>query len=159
MEKNHLIDNLIRLSEGKLFLLKQILTLSRQQNKNIESGEAERLDELIEQKQSIMARIDVLDKEFIKKYDLLKSSVEIETLEGLKPGEKDRMKVLQDKISEIYSLTENIQKIDTANVEKLKRNLQFVQKGLKKVRAGKKAVQGYSKKDTEAVSIFLDKRR
>lgn len=159
MEKNDLINNLIRLSEGKLFLLKQLLTLSGQQSKNIESGEAEKLDELIGQKQNIMTRIDVLDKQFVKKYDLLKSSVVIETLEGLKPNEKDKMKVLQNKIAEIYSLTEKIQKIDIANVEKVKKNLQSVQNELKKVRAGKRAVQGYSKKDTEGVSIFLDKKQ
>ncbi len=159
MEKNDLINNLIRLSEGKLFLLKQLLTLSGQQSKNIESGEAEKLDKLIEQKQNIMTGIDVLDKEFVKKYDLLKSSVVIETLEGLKPNEKDKMKVLQNKIAEIYSLTEKIQKIDIANVEKVKKNLQSVQNELKKVRAGKRAVQGYSKKDTEGVSIFLDKKQ
>ncbi|HZJ76113.1 MAG TPA: flagellar export chaperone FlgN [Oscillospiraceae bacterium] len=159
MGKNDLIENLIRLSEGKLFLLKQLLTLSGQQSKNIGSGEAEKLSELIEQKQNIMTRIDDLDREFVKKYDLLKSSIVVETSEGLRPDERDKMGVLQDRITEIYSLTKKIQKIDIANVKKLEKNLQSVQNELKKVRAGKKAVQGYSKKDTEGISIFLDKKQ
>ena len=108
MEKNNLIDNLIRLSEGKLFLLKQLLTLSIQQSKNIESGEAAKLDKLIEQKQNIMTRIDALDKEFIDKYDLLKNSTIIKVPEALDTAEKDKMRKLKDKVTEIHSLIDKI---------------------------------------------------
>ena len=159
MWKNNLIDNLIRLSEGKLFLLKQLLTLSIQQSKNIESGEAAKLDKLIEQKQNIMTRIDALDKEFIDKYDLLKNSAIIKVPEALDTAEKDKMRKLKDKVTEIHSLTDKIQKIDSANVEKLKKRLQSVKDELKKVRVGKKAVQGYSNKNIEGISIFLDKKQ
>ncbi|HZK01491.1 MAG TPA: flagellar export chaperone FlgN [Anaerovoracaceae bacterium] len=159
MSKDDLINNLIKLSEGKLFLLKQLLTLTGQQSKNIGSEHAEKLDDIIKQKQGIITRIDVLDKEFVEKYDLLKKGVVTETLEGLQPDEKEKMKILQSRIADIYSLTEKIQKIDVANVEKLKKNLQSVQNELKKVRIGKKVVKGYSNKNTEGVSIFLDKKQ
>lgn len=159
MGKDDLIDYLIKLSEGKLFLVKQLLTLTEQQSKNINSEKAGKLEEIIEQKQSIMTRIDVLDKEFVEKYDVLKGDFVLETLEGLEVNQKNNMKVLQNKITKIHLLTERIQELDLANVEKLKKNLQSVQSELKKVKTSKKVIQGYSNKGTEGISIFVDKRR
>ncbi len=159
MAKDELIDYLIKLSDGKLFLIKQILTLTEQQSQNIDSEKAEKLNEIIEQKQGIMTRIDVLDKEFVSKYNILKDDFLLESLEGLGTNQKKNMKVLQDKIKEIHLLTEKIKKMDTANVEKLRKNLKSVQEELKKVGTSKKIMQGYSNKSTEGVSIFLDKRR
>jgi len=154
-----LVDNLVKLSNGKMFLLKQLLILAEQQSKNIESGEAEKLDKIIKQKQGIMTKIDVLDEEFLGKYDLLKKNVVWETLEGLPPSEKSKIKELQDKIAEIYFLTEKLQKIDRANVEKLKRNLQSVQTEIRKVKEGRKITQGYSNKNIGEISIFVDERK
>ncbi|HZX21512.1 MAG TPA: flagellar export chaperone FlgN [Clostridia bacterium] len=159
MAKNDLIDNLVKLGNGKLFLLRQLLVLAEQQSKNIENEEAEELDKIIKQKQSIITKIDVLDEEFLRKYDLLRNSVAWETLEGLQPDEKDKIRILQGKIAEIYSLTEKTQKIDAANVDKLKKNLQSVQVEIKKIKKGKKIVQGYSNKNTEGISIFVDERK
>lgn len=159
MARLDLTDNLIKLSDGKLFLLKQVLTLTQQQSTNIDSEEAEKLNEIIEQKQNIMTRIDSLDKEFVEKYDLLKKAGGFESLERLQPYERDKMKVLQDKIAQIYALTEKIQRLDDANLEKLKKNLKSVQGELEKVRVGKKVMQGYSNKSTEGISIFVDKKQ
>ena len=159
MAKNDLAENLIKLSDGKLFLLRQLLVLAEQQSKNIESEGAEKLDEIIERKQSIMTKIDVLDKEFLGKFDLLKNSAIWEASEGLQPDERDKIRTLKGKITEIYSLTEKIRKIDMSNVKKLKRNLQSVQIEIKKIKEGKKIAQGYSNKNTEGISIFVDERK
>lgn len=159
MVKGDLIDNLIKLSDGKLFLLKQLSVLTQQQSKNIDSEEAAKLNEIIQQKQNIMKQVDVLDKDFLGKYDLLRGSVMLETMEGLQPSEKDKMKVLQDKIQAIYTLTDKIQKLDGANVEKLKKNLKSVQAELDKVRVGKKVMQSYTYQKAETVSIFVDEKQ
>lgn len=159
MARLDLINNLIKLSDGKLFLLKQLLTLTEQQGKNIGSEEAEKLNKIIGQKQNIMDRVDALDKEFIGKYDLLKTKVPSGALEGLQAEDRDRMKVLQAKIQEIYSLTDKIHKLDLANVEKLKKNLKTVQDELERVRIGRKVIKGYADKSQEGVSIFLDERQ
>ena len=69
MGRVELIEYLFKLSEGKLFLINQLWTLTQQQSETIDSGEMDSLNDIIEQKQSIMDRVDVLDKEFAEKYD------------------------------------------------------------------------------------------
>jgi len=158
--RQELIEYLLKLSEGKLFLVNQLLTLSKQQSEGLESEETDILNEIIEQKQNIMSRIDVLDKEFVGKYDLLKNEFLIDNVDNMHVDDKNNMRLLQNKIKEIQILTEKIQQIDNINVERLKRNMELVRSELKKVKFGKKISQGYSNnKVTDKVSIFIDKKQ
>lgn len=159
MAREELIDYLIKLSDGKLFLAKQLLILTEQQGKSLDSKEEDKLNEIIAQKQSIMDRIDVLDDEFVKKYTLLKEGSLPDTLESFVGNEKNSMKLLQDKISEIFSITEKVQKLDVVNLRRLKQNMEVLQGEFKKVSAGKKAIKGYGNKSIEGISIFVDKMR
>jgi len=158
--RQELLEYLLKLSEGKLFLVNQLLTLSKQQSEGLESEETDILNEIIEQKQNIMSRIDVLDKEFVGKYDLLKNEFLIDNVDNMHVDDKNNMRLLQNKIKEIQILTEKIQQIDNINVERLKRNMELVKSELKKVKFGKKISQGYSNnKVTDKVSIFIDKKQ
>lgn len=160
MGREELIEYLLKLSEGKLFLINQLLTLTQQQSEGLESEEMDILNEIIEQKQNIMGRIDVLDKEFVSKYDLLKGEFLINNVESMQTDDKNSMRLLQDKIREIQVLTEKIQQIDNANIERLKKNMELVKSELKKVKFGKKIAQGYSNnKVTDGISIFVDKKQ
>ncbi len=160
MGRVELIEYLVKLSEGKLFLINQLLTLTQQQSEGLDSEEVDILNEIIEQKQSIMGRIDVLDKEFIGKYDLLKNEFLISNVGSMEDDDKNKMRHLQDKISEIQVLTEKIQQIDNSNVERLKKNMELVRNELKKVKFGQKISKGYSNnKSTEGISIFIDKMK
>ena len=160
MGRVELIEYLVKLSEGKLFLINQLLTLTQQQSEGLDSEEVDILNEIIEQKQSIMGRIDVLDKEFIGKYDLLKNEFLISNVGSMEDDDKNKMRYLQDKISEIQALTEKIQQIDNSNVERLKKNMELVRNELKKVKFGQKISKGYSNnKSTEGISIFIDKMK
>lgn len=160
MGRGELIEYLFKLSEGKLFLINQLLTLTQQQSEGLESNETERLNEIIEQKQSIMSRVDILDKEFVDKYDLLKGEFLIDSEGSVEGQDKDKLRLLQDKIREIQVLTEKIQQIDNINVERLKKNMELVKSELKKVKFGKKISQGYSNnKAIDGVSIFIDKKQ
>lgn len=160
MGKEELIDYLFRLSEGKLFLINQLLTLTKQQSEGLESGETDILNEIIDQKQNIISKIDVLDKEFLAKYDLLKSEFLIDNIGNINADDKHSMRLLQDKIKEIQMLAEKIQQIDNANIERLKKNMESVKAELKKVKFGKKISKGYgSNNSADAVSIFIDKKQ
>jgi len=158
--RQELIEYLFKLSEGKLFLVNQLLTLTKQQSEGLESEETDILNEIIEQKQNIISRIDVLDKEFVGKYDLLKNEFLIDNVDNMHVDDKNNMRLLQNKIKEIQILTEKIQQIDNINVERLKRNMELVRSELKKVKFGKKVSKGYSNnKVTDKVSIFIDKKQ
>lgn len=160
MGREELIEYLLKLSEGKLFLINQLLTLTQQQSEGLESEESDILNEIIEQKQNIMDRIDVLDKGFVSKYDLLKGEFLIDNVESMQTDDKNSMRLLQDKIREIQMLTEKIQQIDNANIERLKKNMELVKNELKKVKFGKKITQGYgNNKVTDGISIFVDKKQ
>ncbi|QUH18998.1 flagellar export chaperone FlgN [Alkaliphilus sp. B6464] len=160
MGREELIEYLLKLSEGKLFLINQLLTLTQQQSEGLESEESHILNEIIEQKQNIMGRIDVLDKEFVSKHDLLKGEFLIDNVETMQADDKNNMRLLQDKIREIQMLTEKIQQIDNANIERLKKNMELVKNELKKVKFGKKIAQGYgNNKVTDGISIFVDKKQ
>lgn len=160
MSRGEIIEYLFKLSEGKLFLMKQLLTLTQQQSEGLESKATDILNQIIEQKQSIMDRIDILDKEFVEKYDLLKSELLIDQIGSLQHDDRDKMRLLQDKIKEIQSLTEKIQQIDRANVERVKQNINSIKSELKKVKFGKKISQSYgNNKVTDGISIFVDKKQ
>ncbi len=159
MGKDELIAYLIKLSDGKLFLIKQLLTLTQQQSEGLESEEVEKLNKVINQKQNIIDRIDVLDKEFVDKYDILKRVFSIDKLENLQSDDKNSIRLLQDKIKEIENLTEKIQKIDKMNIERLKQNMESVKQQLKKVKYGKRISKGYGNKSIDGISIFVDKRQ
>ncbi|MBU5676696.1 flagellar protein FlgN [Alkaliphilus sp. MSJ-5] len=160
MGREELIEYLLKLSEGKLFLINQLLTLTQQQSEGLESEESDILNEIIEQKQNIMDRIDVLDKEFVSKYDLLKGEFLIDNVETMQTDDKNSMRLLQDKIREIQVLTGKIQQIDNSNIERLKKNMELVKNELKKVKFGRKIAQGYgNNKVTDGISIFVDKKQ
>lgn len=159
MSRAELIEYLLRLSDGKLFLVKQLLTLTEQQSEGLESNEIDILNQIVEQKQNVMGRIDVLDKEFLGKYDLLKGEYLIDHIENMHFDDKGNMRLLQDKIREIQTLTEKIKKIDDANIERLKKNMEVVKSEIKKVKFGKKISQGYNNKGTDGISIFIDKKQ
>jgi len=160
VDRQELIEYLLKLSEGKLFLVNQLLTLTKQQSEGLESEETDILNEIIEKKQNIMSRIDILDKEFVGKYDLLKDEFLIDNVENMHGDDKNNMKTLQNKIREIHTMTEEIQQIDSVNVKRLKKNMELVKSELKKVKFGKKISQGYSNnKTTDRVSIFIDKKQ
>lgn len=159
MENEELVLYLIKLSEGKLFLIKQLLTLTETQSEILEKQQTSKLDRILKQKQDIMKRIDTLDEEFVDKYDLLKKDSYIDNIESLQLEGKENLKLLQDKIGHIKDITGKIKKIDNINAEKLKQNMESVKNELKKVKYGKKVAKGYGEKKIGGYSIFVDKKK
>lgn len=160
MGRVELIEYLFKLSEGKLFLINQLWTLTQQQSETIDSGEMDSLNDIIEQKQSIMDRVDVLDKEFAEKYDVIKAEFPINDVGALDSESREKMRMLKEKVKEIHNLTEKIQQMDDSNTERFQKNMESIRNELKKVKFGQKISKGYSvNKQNEGFSIFIDKMK
>lgn len=159
MENEELVIYLIKLSEGKLFLIQQLLTLTESQSYSLEKEESDKIEKILQQKQDLMNRIDILDEEFVNKYDILRKDSYIDNIDSLHLEGRENLKLLQNKISQIKNIIEKIQKIDKANMDKLKQNMESVKNKLKKVKYGKKVAKGYGEKKTGGYSIFVDKKR
>lgn len=159
MRSQEFIDYLLRLSDAKLVLMKDLLRITEEQQEVIDNEKVEMLDQLIQQKQSIMEKIDLLDKEFLDKYGLLKSQLGVEDLQEIDGQKLPEFKELKEKISEVVSFVEKIQQLDRENTQSLKRNMEKVKQNLKTIRTGKKAITGYNSVYKESHSIFMDKKK
>lgn len=155
-------DYLIRISEGKLQLVNQLLQLTLQQQDALEATEEEgisALDRHIHKKQEVMGKIDLLDKEFLEKFQSLKDELGINSFADLTEEPVKGIKELQKQIQEILKVTGKIKEIDETNAVKAQQNLEQIKQQIKVVKLGKKTNQGYGKKFNEIHSILIDKKK
>ncbi|MDR5659797.1 flagellar protein FlgN [Serpentinicella sp. ANB-PHB4] len=146
-----IIDYLMQLSEAKMKLMQGLEQLTKNQEKAIVDRDEEKLTQLISDKQKLMKKVDILDKEFVEKYEQVKT-------QGIKEEHSEAFKALQNRIKEIMDLIEKISTLDKNNIKETKKSLNDSKQQLKSVRSGVKAYKGYSKKAMDGASIFLDKK-
>lgn len=152
------ISYLIKLSEAKLHLLNSLFELTLDQEKALKDSDVDKLSKILNEKKDLMKRIDVLDKEFLEKYEIAKKELGLDTLDGVAQEPVVGFKELQQKIREIMNLVQKIKDIDDLNIKQANANMNESKKQLKTVRVGKKAYSSYSKKPMEGASIFIDKK-
>ena len=159
VDTQEIINYLLRLSDAKLTLLKKLLNISRDQERILSTDEAENLDQVLEKKQGVMDKIDLLDREFLDKYDILKKALGIGNLQELEGQNIPGLDKLQERIREIMEVLGEINIIDENNTKKIKENISKLQGNLKTIQTGKKVISGYGKPLEETPSIFIDKKR
>ncbi|QUH24908.1 flagellar protein FlgN [Serpentinicella alkaliphila] len=152
-----IVSYLIKLSDGKFQLLNSMYDITLKQGKALKENNVELLNKAIGEKQDIIERIDILDKEFLEKYELVKRGLGIENIEKLTEPVIG-FKSLQSKIRDIMDMLNKIRQVDDSNVKQAKINMDESKKHLQNVRIGKKAYSSYNRKPMEGASIFLDKK-
>ena len=152
------VNYLIKLSDAKAQLLESLYQLSLLQEKALEDNSIDFLNKAIAEKQNIMKRIDILDKEFLDKYEAVKNRLGITSLESITGEPAKGFKELQEKVRYILEIVDKIRVVDDSNMKKAKANLDESQRQLKSLRVGKKAYSSYNKKSMEGASIFMDKK-
>ncbi len=159
MKTEQLINYLLRLSDAKLLLMKDLLETTKKQGQILDLEEAEDLEDLIREKQKLIEKIDVLDKEFVEKYDDLKKKLGVDKLQDLEGKELSGFQDLKSRIGEIMDVIHEISPLDQNNNEKIKGNILKIKKNLKTIKTGQKALSEYNKPYKENPSIFLDKKK
>lgn len=152
-----LIDSMIYISKEKLEYLGIILKLTKVQKKHIGKEDMLSNDEILDKKDEIIKKIDVLDREFLIKFSELKKKCNIKDINELNVEEYPALKELKDTIREISSTLMAISILDEENNKALKESLEKIKTNLKKIRKGKKAYKGYNK--TLGSNIFIDEKK
>ncbi|MCC5909267.1 MAG: flagellar export chaperone FlgN [Clostridiaceae bacterium] len=159
MKAEETVDYLFRISQGKLKLVKDLLVLTKQQGEVLEAEEVKRLEALLSKKQELMDKIDLLDREFVEKYGLLKEALGIEDFKDLQHQKVHGLKDLQQRIQEIVTIMKEIQDINNINTSKMKESISQTKDKFKSMKTGKKAVASYTRQYKRSPSIYIDKKK
>lgn len=151
------VARMIELSKEKKNLLAKILEYTNTQTAIIENDNMEELDHILMEKEKIMEEIDVLDKEFLSLYDLIKTVEGIESLEKIDKNKYTNIKALKEAVNDINTILTDISIIDRKNTAKMKSSIDKIKSDLKQVKEGKKAYKGYNYESTE--SILIDEKK
>ncbi len=156
---NSAITELLNLINSKRQLFDSIMEMTLEQKKDIEGNEANNIGELVNQKQSVIDRIDEIDKSFAEKFNLLKKQLKVNTLEEVDFTKYPVLKILKFKVEEIMSLAQKIMKIEESNKEKLAQKMNELKTEMKQMSIGKKSLKAYEVPVINNDGIYIDKKK
>lgn len=159
MEANNLISYLNKLSEAKLRLMEEILSITEEQASCTNEEEIDRMAELIQLKQQVIDKINVLDKEFIDKFNSLKGLLSINTLDEIDMSKYKEMKDLKYSIGQIYVEVEKIQHVEAENSINMQKAFENVKRELSQVKNSARINNVYTKNKKIYGGVFIDKRK
>lgn len=152
-----MINRIIKLSQEKKLLLKEILSLTKKQKDLIEEDNIDDLGIVLIDKENLMNKVDLLDKDFLSIYKSIKLEEEIDSLDKIDIRKFDNIKSLKDIISEVNNILTDISSIDHENKKNMKLNIDKIKQNIKQVKKAKKAYKGYNYEGTE--SILIDEKK
>jgi hypothetical protein len=159
MENVKLIQELILISIKKKELMKNILDITKRQQKFIELNKIETVIKQINLKDTYIKEIDELDLNFYAKFDKLKSNLKIDSIDKINVEMYPQVKNLKKIVGEIMELTKEIKVIDDQNISKLSKDKNDLGQRLKGVRQGKKVTGAYGAYKKQVKSMFFDKKK
>ncbi|MDF2546596.1 MAG: flagellar protein FlgN [Anaerosolibacter sp.] len=161
MDINTLVEVLINLSLQKQKSLKELLGVTTLQSNLINNEQLDSLMTAIERKQQIIHNVNVIDIEFLEKYNNLKEKLGIQTIAEANIKEYPVLNILRTHINAIMELLKEINEIDEINKEKLNKDFSKVKEELKKIKAEKhsaKITSAYKNKYKGVQGVFVDNR-
>lgn len=151
------IEKMIELSKMKKKYLTEVLQLTKDQRNFIENDDMDGLSKVMENKDILMKKVDLLDMDFLSTYNQIKEMENVDSLEKINPIKYKNLGELQEVIGNINIILSNISLIDKENTRIMKGNLEEIKSGLKQVKEVKKAYKGYNYEPT--ASILLDEKK
>lgn len=151
------IDNMIRLCRQKKEILLNILDLTKDQGRLIADDNLDDMETVLQSKQKAMEEIDILDLDFLRLYNEVKGTEEIESISNIDINKYSNLKDLKNLVASINSILDEISALDTKNTVEMRKNLKIIQKNIRNVKDGKKAYNGYNK-DPQG-SMLIDEKK
>ena len=152
--------NMTELLVKKKMLLAEMLELTRNQTPAIEEGSLDKLQKLIEEKQSRIDEIDRLDTEFKTCMEKLKSAAGVKELGELDASRFPGASELKQATAEVMSLVEKISSVEKINNAKSKELLEKLGSQIKRLNQAKKLSNAYNRPDAAGPSsFFVDKKK
>ena len=156
---NSIIIQLLDLINNKKQQFDSIMEITLQQKKDIEENEAKRIEEFLDQKQTVINSVDEIDKAFSERFGLLKKQLNVNTLEEVDIAKYPMMKILKFKVEEIMSLAKKIMQIEESNKEKLTLMMIELKTEMKKLNVGKKSIKAYESPIINNDGIYIDRKK
>ncbi|MHB1392793.1 MAG: flagellar export chaperone FlgN [Clostridia bacterium] len=156
---NSIISELLSLIDKKRQLFDNIMEITLEQKKDIEEKGANNIEKLVNRKQTVIDKIDEIDKSFAEELNLLKKQLKVNNLEEVDFTKYPFLKILKLKVEEIMSLAQKIMKIEESNKEKLALIMNELKKEMKKISVGKKSIKAYEKPNINNDGIYIDKKK
>ncbi len=153
------MDRLNGLLQKKRGLLQEILDLTRLQTAAVDGEDLEKLQKLIEDKQTKIDAVDKLDEEFNVYFQRLKSTLKVKSLSELDASGMPGASQLKETTAGILKLITAIGDIEKVNGEKSKRLLDSFGSEIKKLNQGKRVNSVYAPPPLKPPSYFIDKKK
>lgn len=151
------VKKMIELSEEKKSLLNEILEITKFQQDLIKNEQMEELNQSLLEKEKLIDKINIIDRDFLKFYDQVKVQEHIDSLDKIDIQKYSNIKALKEIVSEINTILNDISIIDKNNTIKMKSNVDKIKSDLKQVKEAKRAYKGYNYENVE--SILMDEKK
>lgn len=138
------IDELISITKEKNLLLNKMHNITKEQKEEIEREDMENLNRIMDQKDSLMKKIDELDLSFITIFSQIKKEHSIESIDELSLEKYPNLAELKEGVKEVSSTLMTLSLMDERNTQAIKERLEQTKTELKKLKEGKKAYKGYN---------------
>jgi len=149
------MENLIEISKNKSDILNDIYMITVEQSRVIAKEDIEGLNDLIDKKQVLIDNAQNLDSEFEKIVDDLKLVYGVERLDEIDIC-KEEVSKIQAVVKLIMDKVKLIRKLEMENSSLLREMKDNMEKKIKSIKTGKKAVSNYGYANMQQ-PVYFDK--
>jgi hypothetical protein len=156
---NSMITELLILIDRKKQLFDDIMEITLQQKSDIEKNAAVNIEELVNEKQTMIDSVDEIDRTFSGLVELLKKQLQVDSLEKADLAKYPELKAIKPKVEEIMSLAQKIMEIELSNKEKLTSIMDEMKKEMRQMSVGRRSIKAYEGPAINNDGIFVDKKK
>lgn len=151
------IDELISISQEKAKLLEDMRQYAVAQREYIEKEDMDGLNQILDDMDNLIKRIDKLDLSFLNIFSQIKKDENVENIDELDLDKYPNLNKLKEIVTEISSTLMALSLLDKENNKNMKQKLESTKMELKKVKEGQRAYKGYNKSVTG--SMMIDEKK
>lgn len=151
------VDRLISISNEKKSYLDQMFQLSKKQEAIIKNDDLSELDSILNDRDSLMKKIDRLDLEFLEIYKDILASEKVENIYDIDVDKFTNIKDLKKVVGTIRDILKEIDILDKNNMSNINKAFEEVQSNLKQIKTGQKLYKGYNMEVDN--SILIDSKK
>ncbi len=159
VDRSQMINTLTSLLDEKYSLLLELKSLTWQQSQAITESNVDLVNELVEKKQVIIDKINVLDSKFDEIFSAFKKQSGIESIAQLRSDDAKELLPLKSAVEKVVDLINQLKTLEQENQNKAKRLLNALGDGLRRIRDGRKLNSAYNPGPLQYPSYFIDKKK
>lgn len=159
MDSTNKLEYLIQLLKDKKKLFSEMMDLTKEQSDSITESGVDTLTRLINEKGSLIIRINELDDEFKSSYDSLKTELGVESLDMSKDLPKSLLVELKEETKAILDMIHEISEVDKVNRKRAQELKDSFASEIKKINLQKQTTGAYYGKPIQQGSYYFDSKK